>query len=129
MQRIDISHNSRLMGPLPEFPINNTLEVMSLTNASFSGSILASIAYLNNLVELDLSYNNFNGLIPTFHRSGVPNFASLDLSWNQLSGSILASIANLSNLVKLDLTGNNFKGSIPLFHRSGVPNLALLICH
>ncbi|MBA0841007.1 hypothetical protein Goarm_003535 [Gossypium armourianum] len=26
MQRIDISWNSRLMGQLPEFPINNTSE-------------------------------------------------------------------------------------------------------
>ncbi|MBA0570556.1 hypothetical protein Golob_004194 [Gossypium lobatum] len=60
MQRIDISRNSRLMGQLPEFPINNTLEVLSLTSASFSGSIPASIAYLGNPVKLDLSYNNFN---------------------------------------------------------------------
>ncbi|MBA0725041.1 hypothetical protein Golax_021668 [Gossypium laxum] len=106
------------MGQLPEFPINNTLEVLSLTGANFSGSIPASIAYLGNLVELDLSYNNFNGLIPPFHRSRVPNLASLYLSMNQLSGSIPASIANLSNLVELDLSYNNFNGLIPPFHRS-----------
>ncbi|MBA0664463.1 hypothetical protein Goklo_004459 [Gossypium klotzschianum] len=96
------------MGQLPEFPINNTLEVLSLTSASFSGSIPASIAYLGNLVKLDLSYNNFNGLIPPFHRSRVPNLASLDLSRNQLSGSIPSSLFTLSTLRTLSIGYNSF---------------------
>ncbi|MBA0725038.1 hypothetical protein Golax_021666 [Gossypium laxum] len=103
MQRIDISGNSRLMGQLPEFPINNSLEVLSLRYTNFSGSIPASIANLSNLVELDLSHNNFNGSIPPFHRSGVPNLASLDLSWNHLSGSIPSSLFTLSTLQTLSL--------------------------
>ncbi|MBA0570551.1 hypothetical protein Golob_004190 [Gossypium lobatum] len=49
MQRIDISGNSRLMGQLPEFPINNSLEVLPLRYTNFSGSIPASIANLSNL--------------------------------------------------------------------------------
>ncbi|TYI06315.1 hypothetical protein ES332_A10G150100v1 [Gossypium tomentosum] len=108
MQRIDISDNSRLMGQLPEFPINNTLEVLSLQYTNFSGSIPASIANLSNLVELDLSDNNFNGSIPPFHRSGVPNLASLDLSWNHLSGSIPSSLFTLSTLQTLSLGYNSF---------------------
>ncbi|MBA0818503.1 hypothetical protein Gohar_021353 [Gossypium harknessii] len=39
MQRIDISGNSRLMGQLPEFPINNSLEVLSLRYTNFSGKL------------------------------------------------------------------------------------------
>ncbi|MBA0871725.1 hypothetical protein Goshw_029370 [Gossypium schwendimanii] len=101
MQRIDISGNSHLMGQLPEFPINNSLEVLSLRYTNFSGSIPASIANLSNLVELDLSHNNFNGSIPPFHRSGVPNLASLDLSWNHLSGSIPSSLFTFSTLQTL----------------------------
>ncbi|KAG4179800.1 hypothetical protein ERO13_A10G127159v2 [Gossypium hirsutum] len=108
MQRIDISDNSRLMSQLPEFPINNTLEVLSLQYTNFSGSIPASIANLSNLVELYLSDNNFNGSIPPFHRSGVPNLASLDLSWNHLSGSIPSSLFTLSTLQTLSLGYNSF---------------------
>ncbi|TYJ14797.1 hypothetical protein E1A91_A10G141700v1 [Gossypium mustelinum] len=108
MQRIDISDNSRLMSQLPEFPINNTLEVLSLQYTNFSGSIPASITNLSNLVELYLSDNNFNGSIPPFHRSGVPNLASLDLSWNHLSGSIPSSLFTLSTLQTLSLGYNSF---------------------
>nr|KJB72030.1 hypothetical protein B456_011G154100 [Gossypium raimondii] len=137
MQRIDISGNSRLMGQLPEFPINNSLEVLSLRYTNFSGklpesisnlkllrvlilsklglnfnsssgSIPASVANLSNLMELDLSHNNFNGSIPPFHRSGVPNLASLDLSWNHLSGSIPSSLFTFSTLQTLSLGYNNF---------------------
>ncbi|MBA0780025.1 hypothetical protein Gotri_004172 [Gossypium trilobum] len=105
MQRIDISDNSRLMGQLPEFPINNTLEP---NFNSISGSIPPSIANLSNLVELDLSGNHFNGLIPPFHRSGVPNLAYLDLSRNRLSGSIPSSLFTLSTLQTLSLGYNSF---------------------
>ncbi|TYH49892.1 hypothetical protein ES332_D10G167400v1, partial [Gossypium tomentosum] len=108
LTRIDISWNSRLMGQLPEFSINNSLQVLSLTSASFSRSIPASIAYLGNLVKLDLSYHNFNGLIPPFHRSRVPNLASLDLSRNQLSGSIPSSLFTLSTLRTLSIGYNSF---------------------
>ncbi|KAG4126132.1 hypothetical protein ERO13_D10G138720v2 [Gossypium hirsutum] len=137
MQRLDISGNSRLMGQLPEFPINNSLEVLSLRYTNFSGklpesisnlkllrvlilsklglkfnsssgSIPASVANLSNLVELDLSHNNFNGSIHPFHRSGVPNLASLDLSWNHLSGSIPSSLFTLSTLQTLSLGYNSF---------------------
>ncbi|KAH1046952.1 hypothetical protein J1N35_037736 [Gossypium stocksii] len=125
------------MGQLPEFPINNTLEVLPLQDTNFSGklpksisnlkflrvltlsklslnfnsipgSIPPSIANLSNLVELDLSGNNFNGLIPPFHRSGVPNLAYLDLSRNHLSGSIPSSLVTLSTLQTLSLGYNSF---------------------
>ncbi|XP_052478382.1 receptor-like protein Cf-9 homolog [Gossypium raimondii] len=151
MQRIDISGNSRLMGQLPEFPINNSLEVLSLRYTNFSGklpesisnlkllrvlilsklglnfnsssgSIPASVANLSNLMELDLSHNNFNGSIPPFHRSGVPNLASLDLSWNHLSGSIPSSLFTFSTLQTLSLGYNNFSDYQLKLDSSSIPD-------
>ncbi|XVF65288.1 hypothetical protein PTKIN_Ptkin09bG0236100 [Pterospermum kingtungense] len=139
IQSIDISSNGNLMGQLPEFPLNNSLQILMisytnfygklpesignlkfLTNlylnyCNFSGQIPSSIANLTNLVELDLSYNNFSGLIPPFHRSGVPNLASLHLSYNQLSGPIHSSLFTLPSLQTLHLAGNQLVGEIGVF--------------
>ncbi|XWS13367.1 hypothetical protein CRYUN_Cryun36dG0031500 [Craigia yunnanensis] len=139
IQSIDISENYDLMGLLPEFPLNNALRILTisqtnfngkvpesignlkfLTNlnlygCNFSGQIPSSIANLTNLVELDLGFNNFSGLIPPFHRSGVPNLSYLDLSWNQLSGSIHSSLFTLSSLQTLDLRRNQLVGEIDKF--------------
>ncbi|XWS22344.1 hypothetical protein CRYUN_Cryun29cG0025800 [Craigia yunnanensis] len=139
LRRIDISENHNLMGQLPEFPINSTLHVLSLSYTNFEGnlpesignlkfltnlelggcyfsrSIPSSIANLTNLVELDLEVNNFNGLIPPFHRSGVPNLARLYLTGNGLSGSIHSSLFTLPSLHSLSLGGNQLVGEIEEF--------------
>ncbi|XVE84700.1 hypothetical protein DITRI_Ditri17bG0034400 [Diplodiscus trichospermus] len=131
MQTIDISENLNLMGQLPEFSVNNNLQVLSLyeTNFSgklpnsignlkflrdlelsdchFSGAIPSSIANLTNIVHLYLSYNNFTGLIPPFDRSGVPNLVYISLRWNMLSGSIPSSLFTLPSLQSLSLEHNH----------------------
>ncbi|XP_022734206.1 receptor-like protein 12 [Durio zibethinus] len=127
------------MGHLPEFPINNKLQVLSLSwtkfreklpksignlrfltkldlvNCSFFGPIPSSVANLTNLVELDLSDNGFNGLIPPFHRSGVPNLAILKLGGNWLSGSVHSSLFTLPSLHTLSLEENLLVGKIDEF--------------
>ncbi|XVE84710.1 hypothetical protein DITRI_Ditri17bG0035200 [Diplodiscus trichospermus] len=139
MQTIDISGNENLMGQLPEFPINNNLQVLTLrlTNFSgnlpnsignlkflrelelsdccFSGAIPSSIANLTNLVQLHLSYNNFSGLIPPFDRSRAPNLAYLYLGGNRLSGSIPSSLFTLPSLLSLSLEYNQLVGEIDEF--------------
>ncbi|KAK6255233.1 hypothetical protein SCA6_016538 [Theobroma cacao] len=139
MQSIDISQNHNLEGQLPTFPLNSTLKVLSLcgTNFSgklpeslgnvkfltklelslcnFSGQIPSTIANLRNLVHLNLEFNNFSGLIPSFHRSGVPNLAYLNLQRNRLSGPVHSSIFTLPSLHTLLLGGNQLVGEIDEF--------------
>ncbi|XVE84707.1 hypothetical protein DITRI_Ditri17bG0034900 [Diplodiscus trichospermus] len=139
MQAIDISGNENLMGQLPEFSINNNLQVLTLrwTNFSgnlpnsignlkfltelnidgcyFSGAIPSSIANLTNIVGLYLSGNKFRGLIPPFHRYGVPNLAYLYLGGNRLSGSIPSSLFTLPSLLSLSLEYNQLVGEVDEF--------------
>ncbi|XP_022722194.1 receptor-like protein 12 [Durio zibethinus] len=139
IRSIDISENHFLGGQLPEFSLNNALQILTiystnfsgklpetignlkfltnldLDNCNFFGQIPSSIANLTNLVELDLSGNNFSGFIPAFHRSGVPNLAYLYLSWNHLSGSIHSSLFTLPSLQALDLSENQLISEIEEF--------------
>ncbi|KAK6266070.1 hypothetical protein QUC31_016907 [Theobroma cacao] len=139
MQSIDISQNHNLEGQLPTFPLNSTLKVLSLCGTNFSGKlpeslgnvkfltklelslcnfsrqIPSTIANLRNLVHLNLEFNNFSGLIPSFHRSGVPNLAYLNLQRNRLSGPVHSSIFTLPSLHTLLLGGNQLVGEIDEF--------------
>ncbi|XP_017974580.1 PREDICTED: receptor-like protein 12 [Theobroma cacao] len=139
MQSIDISQNHNLEGQLPTFPLNSTLKVLSLCGTNFSGKlpeslgnvkfltklelslcnfsrqIPSTITNLRNLVHLNLEFNNFSGLIPSFHRSGVPNLAYLNLQRNRLSGPVHSSIFTLPSLHTLLLGGNQLVGEIDEF--------------
>ncbi|XP_073142574.1 uncharacterized protein [Henckelia pumila] len=75
-------------------------------------SVVPNLAYIDNLLELNLSTNFLRGNIS----SGIPNLRSLrnlDLSWNQFSGAIPSYIGNLQSLENLSFAHNNLQGSIP----------------
>ncbi|KAK6280366.1 hypothetical protein POUND7_020633 [Theobroma cacao] len=139
VQSIDISMNPNLNGQLPEFPLNSTLQVLSLQMTNFSGKlpeslgnlelltnlnlgecnffgqIPSAVANLTNLVELVLGANNFSGLLPPFHRTGVPNLSYLNLGGNWFSGAVHSSIFTLPSLKILYLDDNQLVGEIDEF--------------
>ncbi|GLT30052.1 hypothetical protein SLA2020_048750 [Shorea laevis] len=88
-----------------------SLQSLSL-GCNLEGSIPASIGNLSQLIDMSLSFNNFNGQIPT-SLANLTQLTSLDLSNNQLFGPIPASIGNLSQLSDLSLSSNNLSGQIP----------------
>ncbi|CAL9002861.1 unnamed protein product [Prunus brigantina] len=137
LQTIDLSGNSQLLGSLPEFPKNASLQSLVLNGANFSGQLLPnsignlkmlskidvpscnftgsiprSMENLTQLIYVDLSMNKFNGSVPFF--SKAKNLTLINLSFNLLTGQINSSHwENHTNLVNLNLRFNLLDGTIP----------------
>ena len=78
--------------------------VVTLANKGLTGSLKGEVRHMENLIELDLSYNDFTGLPAEVGQ--LQNLESLNLSYNQLTG-LPQELGNLQNLAVLDLRGND----------------------
>ncbi|KAL8468113.1 hypothetical protein ACS0TY_031375 [Phlomoides rotata] len=90
-----------------------SLEHLDLAQNYLTGELPAGLADLPNLKYLDLTGNNFSGIIPdsfgTFQKLEV-----LSLVENLLEGAIPAFLGNISSLKQLNLSYNPFSpGRIP----------------
>ncbi|CAL5342774.1 unnamed protein product [Camellia sinensis] len=86
----------------------NDLGIGEADNLSFLYSLTNAI----NLYTLDLSNNNFEGLLPESIGNLYTNLGKLILSINDIDRIISTEIGNLINLKLLDLLNNNFTGNI-----------------
>lgn len=104
-------HNNSLSGDVPPGIFSgNSLQVVNLSGNYLTGRISSGIS--SNLRVLDLSYNNFSGLIPiNFSRSS--QLRLINLSYNRFSGEIPASIGALQWLQYLWLDSNLLVGTLP----------------
>ncbi|KAF9665301.1 hypothetical protein SADUNF_Sadunf16G0108500 [Salix dunnii] len=109
---LSIRYNQYLTGYLPEFQSGSQLELLFLTEASFSGQLPESIGNLKSLKEFDVAGCNFSGAIPS-SLGNLTKLNYLDLSYNSLSGKIPSTFFNLTKLNYLDLSYNSFSGKIP----------------
>ncbi|WOH15581.1 hypothetical protein DCAR_0935123 [Daucus carota subsp. sativus] len=110
---LNLEENS-LNSSFPLWVLNNSgLAHLSLRLNRFHGSIPDSLGTLTSLVEIDLSYNSFNGLINPESIGRLVSLSSLDLSSNEFQGHLPKSMRRLSSLTYLGLMDNNFQGSIP----------------
>ncbi|KAK9713337.1 hypothetical protein RND81_06G020600 [Saponaria officinalis] len=113
--------NNFLEGNLPskwtQFP---KLSKIDLSINKFAGPIPSTLFSLN-LMELNLSKNQFNGEIP-FPESKISDFLAqpvfppleiLDLSDNSLEGGLSKKIGSLGKLKILNLAKNSLSGHIP----------------
>ncbi|XVF77262.1 hypothetical protein PTKIN_Ptkin14bG0029200 [Pterospermum kingtungense] len=141
LKYLNLRHNS-LSGQIPPSLIRNLtqLEFLDFGDNQLEGSIPddeeeEEVSVFPNLVHLDLSYNLFNGSLPSCmytihslkyiylsgsHFSGeIKEFQYnnsleyIDLSSNNLQGPIPSSISQLLNLTSLDLSSNKIQGPIP----------------
>ncbi|XP_037469840.1 probable LRR receptor-like serine/threonine-protein kinase At3g47570 [Triticum dicoccoides] len=91
----------------------NSLEILSLDNNKFSGTMPRSIGNLSRkLLDLNLGGNRISGSIP----SGMENLIALQtlgLESNLLTGTIPEGIGKLKNLTELRLQENKLSGPVP----------------
>jgi Leucine-rich repeat (LRR) protein len=85
---------------------------LDLSNNNFQGIIPNEIGDLKFLKGLNLSRNSFTGEIPN-PIANMLQLESLDLSSNQLSGEIPPAMALMSFLEVLNLSYNHLSGMIP----------------
>ncbi|KAB2013097.1 hypothetical protein ES319_D09G134200v1 [Gossypium barbadense] len=92
--------------------LNHSLvERLDLSRRMLRGNVTL-ISNLKALKELDLSYNNFNGRIPSAF-GNLSELEYLDLSLNKFEGSIPVELGGLRNLRSLNLSNNFLVGEIP----------------
>ncbi|CAO2176183.1 unnamed protein product [Urochloa humidicola] len=85
---------------------------LDLSDNNFEGIIPNEIGDLKFLKGLNLSRNSFTGEIPP-RIANMPQMESLDLSYNQLSGEIPTAMTAMTFLEVLNLSYNHLSGLIP----------------
>ncbi|KAG6579681.1 Receptor-like protein EIX2, partial [Cucurbita argyrosperma subsp. sororia] len=109
---LDLSHN-QIVGPIPtsigdQMP---NLKYLYLNGNLINDSLPLSLCKLKNLTEVDLSSNEFSGMVQGCLLTS--NLMLLDLSSNNFSGTFPYSHGNLSGIQMLFLGNNSFEGSMP----------------
>ncbi|XP_057501276.1 cuscuta receptor 1-like [Actinidia eriantha] len=114
LRGVFLSHYN-LVGKFPVWLLeNNTrLEVLSLKNNSLMGPFMTPSYRNPHASEIDISYNRFDGQVPSNIGLIFPNLKILDLSSNLFQGQIPSSLGDLNSLMDLDLSNNNFSGHVP----------------
>ncbi|EOY09870.1 Receptor like protein 53, putative [Theobroma cacao] len=127
---LDLSNNG-FVGPLPAWYIEN-LKAMAYLDEGYSsvrymqgsrsynysltltikGFTMQLVRILTIFTSIDLSNNNFEGVIPEV-LGKLSALKGLNLSSNKIGGDIPPSLGNLTQLEWLDLSSNELVGKIP----------------
>ncbi|KAI5313009.1 hypothetical protein L3X38_042183 [Prunus dulcis] len=87
------------------------LDVSGNRLSKIPSKFLSDCGKLNELKQLNFSYNNLEGSLPVF--VGFAGLEFLDLSHNKLNGTIDLELDGLVGLKSLNLSLNHFTGSVP----------------
>ncbi|KAJ0045013.1 hypothetical protein Pint_04612 [Pistacia integerrima] len=96
--------------------------MLKLARKGLKGLIPRSIAGLDQLKSLDLSFNHLEGVLPV-ELSKLKQLEVLDLSHNNLSGPVSGVLSGLKMIRSLNVSGNSFNGD--LSELGEFPNLAV----
>ncbi|KAG5564267.1 hypothetical protein RHGRI_000462 [Rhododendron griersonianum] len=112
LRLLDLSEND-ITGVVPSCFSSSPLSNIQLSKNRLDGPFpMAFKNYTTHSMELDLSYNQFSGNIPTWIGS-LSWLTVLLLKNNNFAGNIPKELCNLSRLTMIDLSFNNLFGSIP----------------
>ncbi|KAJ4818672.1 Leucine-rich receptor-like protein kinase family protein [Rhynchospora pubera] len=137
-----VLQSNRFNGPIPASLCNaSLLGVIDLASNAFSGLVPSNFGYLENLIELDISWNKLEnngwdflsaltncsilqklsfgsnkiqGTLPWFIGNLSSQLQTLSVGMNQISGPIPVEIGNLNSLSILFMDQNNLTGEIPI---------------
>lgn len=111
LQKMEIGDN-QLEGRLPDglFSSLDELRVVVLRGNKLDGGLPGALLSLPKVQLLDVSGNNFTGVLSSFSSNGRASDAMFNLSNNQLYGT-LASLNG--NFALVDLSGNYIQGKLP----------------
>ncbi|KAI3852883.1 hypothetical protein MKX03_003270 [Papaver bracteatum] len=110
LQKMMVGDNA-LTGSLPDnlFPTLTQLQFVVLRNNSLSGSIPDLLWSIMELRLLDISYNDFSGVLPNLSSSANASAAVFNLSHNQFYGNLASEFRRFSFM---DLADNYFQGKV-----------------
>jgi len=91
----------------------NDIALFLVRGNHLSGNLSASFCGGMNILLLDLSYNNFSGLIPSCLMENVVGMQSLNLRNNQLHGEIPNNNKEGCSFEALDFSNNQIEGQLP----------------
>ncbi|MBA0608939.1 hypothetical protein Godav_021095 [Gossypium davidsonii] len=111
VERLDLSRRM-LRGNVTLISNLKALKHLDLSYNNFNGPIPSAFGNLSQLQYLDLSLNKFEGSIP-LELAGLRNLRSLNLSNNLLVGEIPQEFKVLENLQEIQISSNRLSGSIP----------------
>ncbi|XP_010062198.2 receptor-like protein 49 [Eucalyptus grandis] len=106
-------HSNLIQGPVPPPSFPHSIIVFSLASNRLTGFIPGSICEMKGLQVLDLSHNNFTGMIPQCLKNVSNSLLVLDMQENGLSGTISLTFTKDAALRSLHLNGNQFEGPLP----------------
>ncbi|KAA8535233.1 hypothetical protein F0562_030236 [Nyssa sinensis] len=92
----------------------NNLEHLNLDYSSINGSFLQNVGVINSLRVLSLRKCGLSGSLPSKGWCNLKNLELLDLSENDFEGILPSCLGNLTSLRILDLSFNHFKGNVSL---------------
>nr|KYP69284.1 Phytosulfokine receptor 1 [Cajanus cajan] len=92
---------------------SNKLSIISVAYNSLIGKISPLICNLKSLVQLDLSFNNLTGIVPSCLGSSIQSLQTVLLNGNKLTGPIPQTYMTTSDLRMIDLSNNNLQGQLP----------------
>ncbi|MBA0549625.1 hypothetical protein Golob_020645 [Gossypium lobatum] len=136
LKRLDLSYN-KLTGFLPKLPFNllelalkanslsgyvskstfdglTRLEVVELSDNSFSGTLGAWFFLLPSLQQVDLANNSFTHVEISKPAGGNSDLVAVNLGFNKIEGNLPANFADYPMLSSLSLRYNRLRGAIPL---------------
>ncbi|XP_037491668.1 receptor-like protein EIX2 isoform X1 [Jatropha curcas] len=119
---IDMSYNC-FIGPLPFLSKSELPMHLDLSNNQFSGVIpRMHMQNFQNLVFLNLVNNDLSSKIPS-SIGFLFKLQTLNLKNNKLSGELPFSLRNCTNLKFIDLSGNKLSGNVPIWFGKSLSSL------